>query len=375
MRSEHARLPLARRVRYPRPVPRLSVVSPVYRAQACLDELHRRLTATLEAMDVDYEIVFVNDGSPDRSGEVLAAIAARDARVVVLNLSRNFGQHPAILAGLEQARGELIVVMDCDLQEAPEDIPRLYAKAAEGYDIVFATRRASERSSFKRLTSRAWFSIINLLSDFPVVPNSGTFSLITRQVVDELLRMPNRHSHYQHLVRWMGFRQASIEIHHGGRFDGGRSSYSLRALVRHAFTGVIAHSTRLLTFSIYAGFAFVALSFLQFGHVLYLKLFRSVGVAGWTSLMAAIWLIGGAILSSLGIIGLYLARVVDEVKHRPTYIVRERLGARSDLVQAGAVDAQGHGRGALEDGAVRNVAEHQRARADHAVRADRDSVA
>jgi polyisoprenyl-phosphate glycosyltransferase len=326
-------------------------------------------------MDVDYEIVLVNDGSPDRSGEVLAAIAARDPRVVVLNLSRNFGQHPAILAGLEQARGEQVVVMDCDLQEAPEDIPRLRAKAAEGYDVVFARRRESQRGWFKRVTSKAWFSLINVLSELPVVPEIGTLSLISRQVVHELLRMPNRHSHYQHLVRWMGFRQAYIEIDHGRRFDGGRSSYSLRTLVRHAFIGVVAHSTRLLTFSIYAGFAFVLLSVLQFGYVIYLKLFRGVGVAGWTSVMAALWLMGGAILSSLGIIGLYIARIVEEVKERPAFIVRERIGGESDLVQAGAVDGQGHGRGSLEDGAVRHVAEHQRARTDHAVRADRNSVA
>jgi polyisoprenyl-phosphate glycosyltransferase len=358
-------------------VTRLSVVSPVYRAQACLDELHRRLTAVLQTIDVDYEIVFVNDGSPDQSGEVLAAIAARDPHVVVLGLSRNFGQHPAILAGLAQTRGEQVVVMDCDLQEAPEDIPRLLAKAAEGYDVVFARRRESERSWFKRVTSKAWFAMINILSDFPVIPSIGTFSLLTRQVVDELLRMPNRHSHYQHLVRWMGFRQAFIEIEHRRRFDQGKSSYSLRTLVRHALIGVVAHSTRLLTFSIYMGFAFVLLSVLQFGYVIYLKLFRGVGVAGWTSLMAALWLMGGAILSSLGILGLYIARVVEEVKERPAYIVRERLGTRaeSDFVQARAVDRQGRGRRALDDGAVRDIVEDQRSRADDAVRADRDSVA
>jgi dolichol-phosphate mannosyltransferase len=267
--------------------------------------------------------------------------------------------------------------MDCDLQEAPEEIPRLVAKAAEGYDVVFARRRRSQRTWFKRATSKVWFSLINLLSDLPVEPDIGTLSLINRRVVEELLRMPNRHSHYQHLVRWMGFRQAFIDIDHARRFDGGRSSYSLRALMRHAFIGVVAHSTRLLTFSIYVGFAFVVLSVLQFGHVLYLKLFRGVGVAGWTSLMAAIWLIGGAILSSLGVIGLYLARIVEEVKQRPAYIVRERIGAarESDLMQASAVDGQRQGRDSLEDGTVRYVIEHQRARTDHAVRADRDPVA
>ena len=327
-------------------------------------------------MGADYELVLVDDGSVDRSGEVLAEIASRDPHLVVLVLSRNFGQHPAILAGLAQSRGEKIVVMDCDLQESPEDIPRLLAKAMEGFDVVFARRRRSRHSWFKRSTSKVWASVVNFLSDLPLEPDLGTLSLIDRRVVDELLRMPNRHSHYQRLVRWMGFRQAFIDVDHARRFDGGRSSYSFRRLVRHAFLGVVAHSTRLLTFSIYAGFAFVILSLLQFGHVIYLKLFRGVGVEGWTSLMAAIWLIGGAILSSLGVIGLYLARVVEEVKERPPYIVRERIGRReSDLREAGARDRQGQGLGSLENGSVRNVVEHQRTSADHAVGANRDSVA
>jgi polyisoprenyl-phosphate glycosyltransferase len=362
-------------VRYPPNVPALSVVSPVFRAEGCLDELHRRLTETLQSNGIDYELVFVNDGSPDRSGEVLAAIAARDPRTVVVTLSRNFGQHPAILAGLEHASGDQVVVMDCDLQEAPEDIPRLLAKAAEGYDVVFARRRSSQRSWFKRASSAAWFSVINLLSDLPVVPGIGTFSLIARQVVDELLRMPNRHSHYIHLVRWMGFRQAFIDIDHGRRFDGGKSSYSLRALLRLAFTGVVAHSTRLLTFSIYVGFGFVVLSFLQFGYVIYRKAFYGVRVEGWTSLMAAVWLIGGAILSSLGVIGLYVARIVEEVKQRPPFIVRERIGgATSDRGQVAAVDRK-HRRGtALQDGTVRNVVQHQRSRTDHAAGPDGDSI-
>lgn len=355
----------------------LSVVSPVYRAEACLHELHRRLTTVLQTMGGRYELVFVNDGSPDGSENVLAEIAQSDPRVVVLNLSRNFGQHPAIMAGLEHARGDQVVVIDCDLQESPEDIPRLVAKAAEGFDVVFARRRRSSRSWFKRASSKVWFWLINALSDLAVVTDIGTFSLITRQVVDQIVRMPNRHSHYLHVVRWLGFRQAFIEIDHARRFDGRKSSYSLRALLRHAFAGIVAHSTRLLTVSIYAGFAFVGVSILQFGHVLYLKLFRSVGVAGWASLMAAVWLIGGAILSSLGVIGLYLARVVEEVKERPVFIVRERIGGdlTSDLMQASAGDGQGLGSCALEDRPVRNVVEHERARADHAIGPDGDSVA
>jgi dolichol-phosphate mannosyltransferase len=356
-------------------MPALSVVSPIYGAERCLDELHRRLTETLLGMGIDYELVFVNDGSPDRSGEVLAAIVARDPRVLVLNLSRNFGQHAAILAGLEHASGELVVVMDCDLQESPEDIPRLVAKSAEGWDVVFARRRSSRRSWFKRTSSRLWFFLINLLSDLPITPGIGTFSLLSRQVVDELVRMPNRQSHYIHLVRWMGFRQGYIDIDHGSRFDGGRSAYSLGSLMRLALIGVVAHSTRLLTLSVYLGFAFVLLSIVQFGYVIHLKVFHGVRVEGWTSLMAALWLVGGAVLSSLGVIGLYVARIVGDVKQQPAFIVRERIrGGESQRGQVVDVDRQRQRRIASKDGPLRNVVEHQHSSADHAVYADVDSV-
>jgi dolichol-phosphate mannosyltransferase len=304
--------------------PRLSVVSPVFKAENCVGELHRRLTAALRAMDLDYEIVLVDDGSPDRSGEAIERIAASDPRVTALLLSRNFGQHAAILAGLAEARGETIVVIDCDLQDPPESIPLLYAKMAEGFDVVIARRRARKDSLFKRWTSRLWFALLNRLSDVPIDTDAGAFSIITRAVAAELLRMPNRRSHYQLVLRWLGFRQAYVDVEHGARHEG-RSSYSLAKLIGHALSGVVSHSTRLLYFSVYAGFGFVMLAIAQFGYAVFLKLAHGVGVAGWTSLMAAIWLVGGAILSSLGVIGMYLGRIVEDVQQRPAYVVRRRI--------------------------------------------------
>jgi polyisoprenyl-phosphate glycosyltransferase len=308
--------------------PRLSVVSPVFKAENCIDELHRRLTAVLRSMEIDYEIVLVDDGSPDRSGERIEQIAASDARVTALLRSRNFGQHPAILAGLAEARGEAIVVIDCDLQDAPEDIPKLYAKMAEGFDVVVARRVERKDSFFKRATSRLWFAALNRLSDFPADPGRGTFSIVTRAVADELLRMPNRRWHYQLILRWLGFRQTYVSVEHRPRFAG-RSSYSLAKLVAHALAGVVSHSTRLLYFSVYAGFAFMAFSIVQFGYVIFLKLAHNVGVAGWASVMAAIWLVGGAILFSVGVIGAYLGGVVEDVQQRPIYVVRRRIRSES----------------------------------------------
>lgn len=308
--------------------PILSVVSPVYRAEGCVEELHRRITATLQQLNLEYEIVLVDDGSPDRSAELLAHLAGADPRVTAVILSRNFGQHAAILAGVAEAQGDAIVVMDCDLQDRPEDIPLLYSKLREGFDVVIARRVARRSSPFKRATSRLWFMVLNRFSDTPIEPSSGSFSILKREVAAELLRMPNRHTHFQLVLRWLGFRQTYLAVDDGGRFEG-RSSYSVRRLVSHAMSGIVAHSTRLLHFSIYIGFVFVLLAIAQFGYVIARKLASGIGVEGWASLMAAMWLIGGAILFSLGVIGIYLGRIVDDVKQRPPYIVSRRIRAVS----------------------------------------------
>jgi len=305
-------------------LPELSIVSPVYRAEPCIEELHRRLTTVLAAMNLEYEIILVDDGSPDRSGELLERIASSDPHVAALILSRNFGQHAAILAGLSESKGERIVVMDCDLQDRPEDIPQLLARLNEGFDVVIARRRRRTTSAFKRATSRIWFALLNRLSEIPIEPDAGSFSALRKNVAAELLRMPNRHSHYQLVLRWLGFRQTYLDVDDGGRFEG-HSSYSLTRLLSHAVSGVVSHSTRLLHFSIYCGFVFVLLSIVQFTYVIVQKILNDVGVAGWASLMSTMWLIGGAILSSLGVIGIYLGRIVDDVKQRPAYIVSRRV--------------------------------------------------
>ena len=304
--------------------PQLSVVSPVFKAESCIEELHRRLSSVLGATGVDYEIILVDDGSPDRSAEKLEQIAQSDSRVTAVVLSRNFGQHAAILAGLSEAKGDVVVVMDCDLQDRPEDIPLLQARLAEGFDIVIARRRRRTTSLFKRATSRLWFALLNRFSDVPIEWGSGSFSALKKNVAEELLRMPNRHTHFQLVLRWLGFRQTYVDVDDGGRFRG-QSSYSVATLVTHAMSGIVAHSTRLLHFSIYAGFLFVALSIAQFAYIVVQKLRSGIGVAGWASLMAAMWLIGGTILFSLGVIGIYLGRIVDDVKQRPAFIVSRRI--------------------------------------------------
>jgi len=309
--------------------PELSIVSPVYRAEVCIEALHRRLMTVLEQLNTEYEIILVDDGSPDRSGELLERLAASDPHVTAVILSRNFGQHAAILAGLTEAKGERIVVMDCDLQDRPEDIPQLLARLNEGFDVVIARRVRRTTSVFKRATSRIWFALLNRLTEFPIDPNAGSFSALRRKVVAEFLRMPNRHSHYQLVLRWLGFRQTYLDVEDGGRLEG-RSSYTFMSLLSHAVSGVVSHSTRLLSLSIYSGFVFVLLSILQFAYVIVQKVLNDIGISGWASLMATMWLIGGAILSSLGVIGIYVGRIVDDVKQRPAYVVSRRVRQEHD---------------------------------------------
>lgn len=304
--------------------PRLGIVSPVYRAEGCIEELHRRLTAVLQGMQLPYEIILVDDGSPDRSGEKLERIATGDANVTAVILSRNFGQHAAILAGLSESSADVVVVMDCDLQDRPEDIPLLYAKIREGTDVAIARRRERQDSWFKRATSRIWFGLLNRLSASQSDPEAGSFSAVTRQVVDQLLSMPNRHSHFLFILKWLGFRQAYVDVQHNQRFAG-KSSYSFWRLVAHAMAGITAHSTRLLHLSIYAGFSFFALAVVQFAYVIFRKLADGIGVEGWASVMASIWLVGGAILFSLGVIGIYIGRIVEDVKGRPPFVIRRRV--------------------------------------------------
>jgi len=303
----------------------LSVVIPVYRAADCLAELHRRLTATLGGMKLDYEIVLVDDGSPDASGDIIAEIARRDSRVVSLLLSRNFGQHAAVTAGLTEARGHWIVVMDCDLQDPPESIPALYEKAQQGYDVVLGRRIGRKDSFFKRLTSRVWFAIFNHLADLDADPASGNFSIVSRQVIAELLRVNDVHRQYLMLLRWLGFRRAYVDYEHGARFAG-RSSYSLSRLVRHSMTTIAAHSTKLLYLAIWMGFVFMLISVGLAGYVIVQKLLYRIGVQGWASLMAAVWLVGGAVLFSLGVLGIYIGKIFEQVKQRPLFIVRKRIG-------------------------------------------------
>ena len=302
----------------------LSVVVPVYRGAPFLHELHRRLVATLEPLVGRFEIVLVEDGSPDESWSIIEDLARQDARVRGVALSRNFGQHHAITAGLRHARGQWIVVMDGDLQDPPEDLPKLWAKAQEGHDCVLARRARRADASSKRLSSWLFYRVFNYLADlnYRYDGTVANFSIVSRRVADALNSMGEAVRFYGGFLMWMGFSKAYVDVRHVRR-RGSESSYTFFKLMKLAINIILAHSNKPLRLCVYAGLLLSTLAFV--GGVVHVVrvLVRGSPVMGWTSLIVSVWFSTGAIILVLGMIGLYIDRIFTEVKHRPLYIVRK----------------------------------------------------
>jgi len=298
----------------------LSVVTPVYRAEGCLRELYARLVAALEAITPDFEIVMVEDCGGDRSWEIICELADEDPRVKGFQFSRNFGQHYGITAGLDHCDGDWVVVMDCDLQDRPEEIPRLYAKAQEGYDVVLALRGKRSDSAFKRVASRVFYRLFSYLSEMDYDGDAGNFRIISRKVVTNCRRMREQLRFFGGLIQWMGFPTAAIEVRHGTRHEG-RSTYSFGKLWKLAGETIIAYSDKPLRLSIRFGFLMSLIAFAGGMFILVRALLYGSPVVGWPSLFVSLYFLGGIIISILGILGIYLGKTFDEAKKRPLYIV------------------------------------------------------
>jgi dolichol-phosphate mannosyltransferase len=300
----------------------ISVVIPVYGCRACLEELHQRLVTALAAITSRYEIILVNDACPQNSWEVIKQIAMKDPHVKGIDLSRNFGQIRAITAGLHYSDGEWVVVMDCDLQDKPEEIVRLYNKAQEGYDVVF-TRRAVRQDSFlKKLSSRVFYWIYGYFTAGAFDSSIGNFSISRRMVMDNYKRMGDQNRAFILFIKWMGFRSAVIDIDHAER-AAGKSSYTLRKQLRMALEIITTQSNKPLILSIRLGFGVSLLAFLYGIYMIARYVIYGISVAGWTSTIVSIYFVGGMILAQMGILGLYIGYVFDQTKGRPSFIVRE----------------------------------------------------
>lgn len=298
----------------------ISVVIPVYKAESCLEELYRRLKASLESITSDFEIILVEDCGGDRSWPIIVDLAKRDARVKGIQFSRNFGQHYGITAGLDHCDGDWVVVMDCDLQDRPEEIPRLYAKAQEGYDVVLARRGRRNDPALKRFTSWLYYKIFNYLADMNYDGETGNFRIVSRKVVVSFRSMRERLRFFGGLVAWMGYPTASIDVQHDERFAG-QTSYTFRRLWKLASETIIAYSDKPLRLAIRFGFIISALAFAYGGYIVYRAMFHGASIMGWSSLIVSVYFLGGIIISILGILGVYLGKTFDETKQRPLYII------------------------------------------------------
>jgi polyisoprenyl-phosphate glycosyltransferase len=303
------------------PTPHISVVIPVYKAENCLDELYLRLKVALESISQDFEILLVEDCGGDNSWQVIERLAMADTRVHGIQFSRNFGQHYGITAGLNICQGVWVVVMDCDLQDRPEEIPRLYAKAQEGYDVVLARRGARHDPLLKRMTSWLFYKIFSYLADIEYDGESGNFRIISRKVVVNFLRMGEQLRFFGGLVQWIGFPTSSIEVEHDKRFEG-NSTYTFAKLWKLASETIIAYSDKPLRIAVRFGFLMAFFSFFYGAYFLGNALFYRSPILGWSSLIVSLYFIGGIIISILGILGIYLGKTFDESKKRPLYIIR-----------------------------------------------------
>jgi dolichol-phosphate mannosyltransferase len=305
----------------PAATPLISVVIPVYKAEKILDELYLRLRDALETVSPNFEIVLVEDCGGDRSWDVIERLAAADPRVVGLQFSRNFGQHYGITAGMDQCRGDWVVVMDCDLQDAPEEIPRLYHKAQEGYDVVLALRGERQDPPLKRFTSWLFYRLFSYLADIDFSGDSGNFRIMSRQVVKNFNRMREQLRFFGGHVQWMGFPTTGLQVRHAERAEG-KSTYTFGKLWKLAADTIIAYSDKPLRMAARLGLSMAAVSMGFGAYILIRSLIHSSPIPGWSSLIVSLYFIGGLIIGILGIMGVYLGKAFDETKKRPLYIVR-----------------------------------------------------
>jgi len=300
-----------------------SVVIPVFNEEAVLLETYKRLSTVMESIKEPYELIFVNDGSRDRTAEILRDICSRDPNVKLVDFSRNFGHQLASTAGMDYSAGEAVVLIDADLQDPPEIIPQMLCKWREGYDVVYGVRiKRNGESWFKKLTARLFYRFIRSMTDVDLPIDTGDFRLIDKKVCSALAKINEKNRYIRGIISWLGFSQTGIEYARDKRFAG-ESKYPLKKMLRFACDGIASFSYKPLKLASYCGGFLSILSFTYLLVVLGQKLFTNTTVAGWASILAASLFFNGIVLIILGIIGAYIGRIYDEVRGRPLYIVKE----------------------------------------------------
>ena len=295
----------------------ISIVSPVYRAEKILPILVSEINLVMERIGEDYEIILVDDRSPDNSWEVMKVLSSQNPKIKSIRLSRNFGQHSAIFAGLTKTKGDWVVVMDCDMQDQPKEIAKLYKKALEGYDIVLGQRENRKDKFLKKLSSKLFYKVFNYLS-------GANFGIYHQKTIKSILDMKDYVKFFSLFINWIGFKSVSIPIEHGEREEG-KSTYSMGRLFKQAFNVIISFSDKPLRLFINFGLSISVLSFIVGIYYLYLALTGKIAQPGFSSLILSIWFLSGIIISCIGIVGVYLGKTFDQAKGRPTFIIDEEV--------------------------------------------------
>ncbi len=305
----------------------LSVIIPCYNEEdVILETIKRMKLFCLELHTLDVELIFVDDGSRDRTRELLKSYAIEDSRAKIISFSRNFGHQIAVTAGIDAAHGDLVVLIDADLQDPPEVIYEMIAKWREGFDVVYGTRMERPGESvFKLTTARGFYRLINKISNIPIPLDTGDFRLMSRSVVDTLRAMPEKDRFVRGMVSWVGFKQIALPYKRAERFAG-KSKYPFRKMFNFAVDGILSFSTKPLRLSVMMGLTGASVALAGIFYALVMRIFTNIWIEGWTALMIAVLFMGGIQLISVGILGEYIGRIYNEIKNRPLYIVEEYIG-------------------------------------------------
>ncbi len=302
---------------------KITVVSPVYKAGKIVDELVKRVSSEISALTDEYEIILVEDCGGDDSWEKIENNCRQNGNIKGIKLSRNFGQHYAISAGLREATGDLIIIMDCDLQDDPVHFNKLYNEYRKGYDVVFTKRISRKHSLFKSVTAKIYNSLFVIFADKNYDLNVGSMTMISRRVRDEFIKLKDQDRLYIQLIKWIGFKSTYVPVEHRERYEG-KSTYSVSKLFFTAMQGWTSYSDKLLRLSIYSGL-FISFITLLVGIYIVASYFMKSFQPGWPSLIVAILFSTGLILMSIGIAGIYIGKIFEQTKERPLYIIDKKI--------------------------------------------------
>jgi len=304
----------------------ISVIIPVYNSEPIQKELYKRLSAVLNSYKHEYEVIYINDGSHDNSAQAIKEICLKDKKIKLIDFSRNFGHQAAICAGLKKAKGDIVAIIDDDLQDPPEVLPKFLDKLQDGYEVIYGIRKKRKENIFKRVIFYTFYRLLKLVSNYEIPYDSGDFCVMDRKIVDVINRFPESNKFLRGIRSWAGFRQTGIEYERHSRYAG-KSQYSLRKYLHFAFDAIFSFSYLPLRIMAIVGFCAAGLSFIYGCYIFISKLSgRIEHVPGFTTIFLAIIFIGGLVLISMGIIGEYIVRLYDEAKRRPHYIIKDEIG-------------------------------------------------